>query len=66
MAWNEIFLNFMQVLLDFFTMYGEHVTPGIGYDFDANGIINVMDWLEMLANQQPDYSSVESPIMDQK
>ena len=66
MAWSEIFLNFMQVLLGFFQHYGETVTPGTGYDLDGNGIVNVLDWLELLANQQPDYSSVERPIMDQK
>ena len=42
------FLDFMQEVAGFYNSFG---TDNKLYDYDADGIVTVLDWLEFLSNQ---------------
>ncbi len=42
------FLDFMQEVAGFYNAFG---TDNKLYDYDGDGIVTVLDWLEFLSNQ---------------
>ena len=42
------FLDFMQKVAGFYNSFG---TDNKLYDYDGDGIVTVLDWLEFLSNQ---------------